>query len=137
MITQMDVPKWNNKYLTHIEEIDYQHKYFLGLIRRFQQKINDSMSDYIIERHLNEIVKYAQFHFFSEENLMMLINYPDVKHHQELHNEIIERLATRVNTWKSNEQSLEKILPFMIDWFFTHTVEEDKKIADFMLKKCD
>jgi hemerythrin len=135
MITTTAIPHWEEKYLIQIPEVDHQHQYFLQLVHRFNNRCNLRMEHNLLSRHLNEIIKYAQFHFFSEENLMLLYGYPGYKQHHEMHDEIIDRLATKANLYNFNEHSLEELVDFMVEWFLYHTIEEDSKISNYLNQK--
>ena len=62
-----------------IEEVDLQHQYFLDLIKRLSVILNSNVSAHLDTRLINEIIKYAEFHFQSEENLMVINDYPDLE----------------------------------------------------------
>jgi hemerythrin len=131
----VSVPNWDNKYNTGVDEIDYQHQYFLKLIKRFNVSIEKNIGDYLMKRYLQEIVKYAEFHFFSEENLMMLHDYPDIEIHRELHMKLIDQLTAKVNFFKPERKQLRILEEFLIQWFLDHTVKEDSKIAKYLNKR--
>lgn len=131
----MNAPNWNKKYELGVPDIDFQHKYFLELIHRFVVKTNEGMDDKMLVRHFNEIVKYAHFHFYSEENIMMLNNYPDLEIHHEQHMVLIDQLSSRINYFETGKYSIGDISRFMIDWFIEHTVQEDKKFALYLSEK--
>ena len=128
----MNIPDWENKYEIGIPDIDFQHQYFLQLIRRFYQRINDGMSKELVSSHLNEIILYAQFHFCSEENIMKLHNYPDYESHKKAHIDIIQVLSNKIGLFELNELTSNEITLFLIGWFIEHTVKEDIKFAPFI-----
>ncbi|MCU7815706.1 MAG: hypothetical protein KZQ89_13855 [Candidatus Thiodiazotropha sp. (ex Lucinoma kastoroae)] len=69
--------QWNRKFEAGHERIDFEHKIFLGLIRDVSQAPQQGIQKERILRHLNEVKKYAVFHFTSEENIMFDETYPD------------------------------------------------------------
>ena len=131
-VKQMNIPHWNNKYNTGIEEIDYQHRYFLELINRFNTRVNNGLDEPMVHRHLTELLKYAQFHFYSEENLMMLNQFPLIEEHVELHLDLIDKLSVMLMNFEIGRASLSEILEFLIEWFIDHTVKEDTKLAAYI-----
>lgn len=127
------LPTWNDIYLVGIEEVDYQHRYFLKLIHRFYARCNNhNLSDELIGRHLKEILRYAEFHFLSEENLMLIHNYSGFKDHRDLHMDLTDQLATKLTNFKTDTNSLDEIISFMVSWFVHHTIAEDKKFGVFL-----
>jgi len=126
------VPKWSEKYIINVSEIDFQHQYFLKLIARIEKKFEAGMSSHLTHRHFNEILAYADFHFKSEENLMLLYNYPEVNTQQELHKELMDEIGTTLYYYKLEKKSATEIIQMMVKWFLDHTVEEDAKFGKFV-----
>ena len=117
---------WKEEYATGVEEIDLQHRYFMGLINRLSTELDHCDDESYRKRLLNELVKYASFHFVSEENLMFKFGYPDLDRHRKLHLDLIDKLS-----WKIQPQSYESLFEFLVDWFIRHTTEEDKHIGEY------
>ena len=120
---------WNSSYNIGIERIDFEHRIFLELVNSFKKAIESSYSKSQLLRLLMEIEKYAEFHFISEENLMMRIEYPDFNRHQIMHFELLEQF----NLAKYDELGLENFYLFIKDWFINHTILEDIKIKKFIV----
>jgi hemerythrin len=117
---------WKEEYATGVEEIDLQHRYFMGLINRLSTELDGCVDEIYRKRLLNELVKYASFHFVSEENLMIKFAYPDIERHRMLHLDLIDKLS-----WQMQSKSYEALFEFLVDWFIRHTTEEDKHIGEF------
>jgi len=126
------VPDWNKKYNIGIELVDLQHQYFLNLIKRLSKYLDHDLSKYMITRIINEILKYADFHFQSEENLMLIENYPEYEKHEELHKDLIEDIGTFLNYYSKGEKQPAELIEFLLKWFIDHTLEEDKKFGDYI-----
>ena len=122
---------WKSSFNTSIERIDFEHRIFLELVNSFKKALDNKFTKSQLLRILMEIEKYAEFHFISEENLMMRIEYPDFKQHQVLHFELLEQF----NLAKYNELGFENFYGFIKDWFINHTVIEDIKIKEFITKE--
>lgn len=118
---------WQATYDTGVEEIDLQHRYFLALINRLTVELAASDDPRYRQSLLNELAKYAAFHFASEENLMVKFGYPDRERHRMLHIELIDRLSSRMNA-----MTYEPLLDFLVGWFVQHTTSEDRRIGEFL-----
>ncbi|MDH5717557.1 MAG: bacteriohemerythrin [Spirochaetia bacterium] len=129
--------EWRSKYQIGIEAIDNQHKYFLELISRINEQLYLSPDAETIKRFMNELIKYAEFHFCSEENIMYFEKYPGLKIHHNLHSEILTQLHERMifSDIALDLESMKLLVQFLIDWFSKHTIEEDKAFADFLKNK--
>jgi hemerythrin len=117
---------WKEEYATGVEEIDLQHRYFMGLINRLSSELDGCEDESYRKKLLNELVKYASFHFVSEENLMLKFAYPDLERHRKLHLDLIDKLS-----WQIQSKSYDALFEFLVDWFIRHTLEEDKHIGEF------
>jgi hemerythrin len=118
---------WDAQYETQVAEIDLQHQYFLHLINRLASELLTSKDDKYRSRLLDELCRYAAFHFVSEENLMLKFNYPDLEAHRKLHLSLLDRLSSH-----SIKDSVEELLDFLVDWFVQHTIHEDHRIGEFL-----
>jgi hemerythrin len=117
---------WKADYATGVEEIDLQHRYFMELINRLSTELDGCVDEIYRKRLLNELVKYASFHFVSEENMMIKFAYPDIERHRMLHLDLIDKLS-----WQIQSKSYAALFEFLVDWFIRHTLEEDKHIGEF------
>ena len=127
--------EWQDKFNTGVEEIDYQHRYFLRLIKRFGLLTEEKLDENYLNRLLKEISSYAVFHFISEENMMIRNNYPLLSKHQKHHEDLILKLDEQITALQYDKQSLISLIAFLANWFMNHTVEEDQKFALFLLEK--
>ena len=116
---------WQAAYDTGVEEIDLQHRYFMTLINRLTVELAASDDPKYRQSLLNELAKYAAFHFASEENLMTKFGYPDRERHRMLHIELIDKLSSRMNA-----MTYEPLFEFLIGWFIQHTTTEDHRIGE-------
>jgi hemerythrin len=84
-----EVIPWNKSYEIGHELIDSQHKIFLMLLNKLSVTIANGVTKEHMFRVLNELKKYAEFHFLSEENVMHECYYPGIDHHKRIHTEIL------------------------------------------------
>lgn len=122
--------QWHSDFETGIARIDFEHKIFIELLNSFKYEINLKRSDEELFRIMNEIEKYAEFHFISEENAMRRMNYPAFKEHQIEHFELLEKF----NLAKFKNCNFEGFHQFLKEWFLRHTVESDTKLKLYMLE---
>ena len=120
---------WNDSYFCGIEEIDFQHQYFAKLINRLDVELGKTDDMHYRARLLEELNKYAHFHFLSEENLMIAMKYPQLREHQRLHYDLLDKLNLYCMKLDMAEIDENSVLDFLVSWFNHHTVVEDKKIA--------
>ncbi|MBB6480183.1 bacteriohemerythrin [Spirochaeta isovalerica] len=126
------IPEWNESLEIGLDSIDREHRFFLDLIREIEvEALRDRESEFI-QLHIDELILYARFHFFSEEIYMKKIKYPDLDKHRELHLQLIGKLSDQVTRFQMKEIHIESIVEFLVNWFKYHTLVEDVKIARFI-----
>ncbi len=128
------IPDWEKKYEIGITEIDSQHQYFLKLIKRINNNIANKLSEELIRGFLDEIFYYGRFHFCCEENLMKLWKYPDYDAMKKNHDDLMNKISNKITSYRLDKINIEDIISFLVEWFITHTANEDKKLADFLIK---
>ena len=120
---------WDASYEIGIEEIDRQHAEFIKLLRRVSIALQKPIPLAIQLPILEELVKYTDYHFCSEENIMLLTKCPDLMRQKSEHSQLLSSLDRKVNGFRMAPQKGEDLLNFLYDWFVQHTQVEDRKIA--------
>jgi hemerythrin len=124
---------WKAEYDLGIEDIDFQHHYFLNLINRLADELKMTTSQSRRTALIAELNAYARFHFVSEENIMAKAGYPQLEEHRKHHIDLISQLNSneaRLQLEKSDQRA-EDIIEFLKTWFINHTTGEDRLFADF------
>lgn len=128
----METMKWDSTFEVGDEKIDAEHRIFFGLIQNFIDELNDRHEPARLLRRLREIQKYAEFHFVSEQNLMIEIGFPEVDGHTALHAALLEKLGAASADLRHDSAAYTKFVIFLLEWFSFHTLTEDRKIVDYL-----
>ena len=115
---------WKSEYALGIEDIDFQHHYFLNLINRLSDELKMATDQNRRSALIAELNAYARFHFVSEENMMAKAGYPELENHRQHHFDLISQL-------KKTDERAEDIVKFLIEWFVGHTTGEDRLFAEY------
>lgn len=126
---------WKEEYNVGYFEIDEEHKIFLKTIKKIDEAFQNEESQEYIARLLEELHKYAQFHFISEENIMFKYGYPNLEEHQAEHVALMKKMGSLLITFDPRLINREKLIAFLVDWFKNHTTYSDKKLAQFITNK--
>lgn len=126
---------WDKSYEVGNYEIDTEHKIFLKTLKKIEDAYLNGYDDAYLSLLMLELFKYADFHFSSEENLMYKIRYPDIKTHKEEHRELLFQLRNLINSTDVETIRMNEFLAFVFNWFITHTVGSDRKIANYLLEE--
>ena len=124
---------WKHDYDLGIEDIDFQHHYFLNLINRLSEELNVVTSAERQAALIAELNAYARFHFISEENIMAKAGYPELESHRQLHLDLIRQLNSREALLKieKSPQRADEVIEFLSQWFLHHTTGDDRRFAEY------
>ncbi len=130
LILIIQMMTWDQKFEVGHDRIDAEHRIFFGLIVDFKEaQLAGAPKDKLL-RILNEISKYAEFHFVSEENIMIDFGYIELEEHQKLHQQLLAEVLDKYYEFKHDMIHADGIFDFIFLWFALHTSREDKKLAD-------
>ena len=128
----MHTYEWQRKYEVGYAPVDNQHKQLLSSINRlisYQREPKD-----ILISLLDEVIKYADFHFASEYNLMKISRFPQAESHINEHKVLLKQLINHRDKTATDISNLQETVNFLVHWFVHHTVKEDKELADHLNK---
>lgn len=114
------------------ELLDNEHELFFFLSRRLTHAVQEGKSHDVLINIAHEIQKYAQFHFFSEENYMEEEGFPGLQDHCALHAKLMSDLNEKVFKWMADQVAFREVSIFLEDWFLQHTLQEDAKFIDYL-----
>lgn len=121
--------QWDQKFEIGHPRIDNEHRVFVDLIRAVSQAAEQGAPRDKAQRLLLEVRKYAEFHFLSEENLMLDVGFEDYATHHDEHVWLLRRLEDEMHRFDDNALPLSALADFMFEWFALHTTRDDRKLA--------
>ena len=127
--------RWSDRYLLGYEKIDLQHRVFVDLIRSTSDAIDRQLDLALVRDRLEEFARYAEFHFFSEEELIIGSGYPDAEVHMNEHRLLLSTLKEKIKRYLRNPNDGESLVIFMFDWFVNHTQDVDRKLAAYLVQQ--
>ena len=122
---------WNDALELHNNLIDTQHRILVLLCRKLDIAIKTKAHEQTIHWVVQELKKFTEFHFISEENLMHEIGYPNVDDHSLIHSDLLMQLEMMLAKISHHKEFPEDLLYFLNQWLIQHLVNEDLKIANF------
>jgi hemerythrin len=127
---------WSEKFETHIEIVDTQHKKLVSILNELCIAINERELDQTsLDEVLKELLDYAAYHFAEEEQLME-DNKVSEKHtilHKMEHNSFIYDIERMRNYFLPDTMSIleigERLMKFVTAWLTYHILGIDKVLA--------
>jgi hemerythrin len=134
-LREIAVSHLRKEFLTGVERIDSQHEVLFGLIHDFQNAWRSGNSTKEVLCFLEEMFLYVKFHFFSEEHLMQLVEYPRSDDLRKEHLEMVKNISAFIEDFKNGNAKPAEIEGFLFDWFLDHISTEDFAFAEFFREK--
>jgi hemerythrin len=126
---------WEARYMLDIVAIDLQHKILIDLTNQLSRTISAGGTNGTAKRTLDELLKYAIFHFDFEERLMAGCNYPSLEEHKAEHVRLLQEFDLVRADIASGQLALNsRVMNFLQGWLTHHIVSCDCSYAPFV--KC-
>jgi hemerythrin-like metal-binding protein len=126
--------KWTKTLKIGVDEIDDQHKRFIGLMNE-AYIIQSAENKAKIEKELNDLMEYARIHFTTEENYFQKWGYPYAEEHMKEHAKLLENVLNYKSDFDAGKLDFPKFLLFLKDWLENHLKKHDFKYRDYFIKQ--
>lgn len=121
--------QWSDDFLTTKDIINYQHKTLFSIINDLVRACNmseDQPNGLLVEVALDELLKYAGYHFGAEEEIMAKNNYEGLADHKAQHKSFVEAMLKFKGRFDKDENIANELLIFMKKWLVDHILNKDK-----------
>ncbi|MDX8398940.1 MAG: hemerythrin family protein [Gallionellaceae bacterium] len=126
--------KWDPSLDMGHKIIDAEHCILHSLMVDFQEAATQHAPQEALISQLEEVMKYAQIHFASEEKIMLDFNYPNMSAHVQLHKDLLVDVSKMYSEFKLGKINATNAYEFLLNWFSFHTSHEDKKLVLYLNK---
>lgn len=128
--------EWSDKLITGVREADEQHKKLVSLINELYDAMKQGKGKEVIDKALDELVRYAGYHFTTEETLMSKYGYPELASHKREHEAFKAKIKEFLEKKAKGEATLTmEVMTFLKDWLVKHIMGTDKKYGPFLQQK--
>ena len=126
---------WDNLYSVGIDLFDNQHKELIEMINKLYAAFLSGEAHKEAPQIINEMIKYTDYHFKSEEKYFEKYNYPETENHKAVHKSFVEKAVELKNGLENGKVTVSyDIMNFLRQWLIDHIMGEDKKYTDFFKK---
>jgi hemerythrin-like metal-binding protein len=124
------------QYQTGLLWQDCQHKEWISLLDQMKEAANNVQDQQLFLEAISFLAMYVNHHFSLEEAYMKQYQYPEERFHREEHRIYILRLKDfREKHREYSTDGCIKIIENMTNWVYSHIMENDKKLGEFILRK--
>jgi len=130
----MGIVEWSNSlYSVKHDEFDLHHKKLLDFINDLHDSMMSGKGKETLEKILNELRDYTEYHFLAEEQQLKKANYPDFLIHQREHQNLIHKLNDLIEDYHNNRMEVSiETSKFLKEWLFGHIQGSDKKYVSYL-----
>lgn len=132
---------WRRDFETGIAEIDLQHRTLVKMYNRVNSELRDDSGRAVWENITHELLGYALFHFWTEEDLAVQYGYDQEKYadataHFDEHRSFAETINDIRKRLRAGERmSKSELMGFLRGWLSSHILDSDQWLVAFILEK--
>ncbi len=124
------------KYETGVVWQDFQHKQLIDLFEKIKAAKANQNDKNLYRYTLAFLAMYVNHHFALEKEYMDKYDYSERDFHLEEHRLYILRLKDfRDKHREYSHDAALKLIEEMTNWVYSHIMENDKKLGQFILEK--
>lgn len=135
----MPLIEWTPEFSVSVDSLDTDHKVLISLVNQLNDAITGGEPRSTVQRVLDALLDYTNYHFGREETLMRACAYPDFDAHARTHATLRAQVADIRDRYARNPESIHarEVLAFLKTWLTTHIVGRDHLYAPFMAGRRD
>ncbi len=123
---------WQDDFSVGVDVIDEQHKMLLQVINTFLSSLEESDDRFAIGRSLDEMIKYTEYHFYTEQ--LLLEKHPDFLAHLNQHWQLVKQAKQIQKDFQQYRDLKADIFDFLLLWLKNHILGTDKVYFSYLLK---
>ena len=122
----MALIEWTRDLSVEIEGLDDQHRQIIDIFNQYDDALRRELEPLQINEILNDLIGHIQEHFGFEENLLAAAQYPRLRHHQDLHRQLLQKIERfQFEFVQGDHQVLQEIREYLKYWLVSHIVMDD------------
>ncbi len=121
---------WSDVLCVGVDEIDEDHQRLTDIYNLFVQAVNDKKPPDYQEALLEELIRFALWHFKHEERLMLKHNYPGFDEHKDDHLYLEGVIDALRHTFIGPQAAAtQQEVEHLERWIFEHILASDMAMA--------
>jgi len=125
--------QWDKNISVDDNELDEQHVRLFEFTNNLLLKYHEKNDYEVVLVALNSLVDFSVYHFEYEEYILKERGYPKLESHMKLHDDFRKKIADfRMSLDSGNENVMDRVIIYLIDWIKNHTHVEDLDYKNYM-----
>ena len=130
----MPIIEWKEDYLVGVQQIDLHHQHLFALLNATYDAFVNKDPAERLNSLFDELIDYATYHFFTEEELMRKIRYPELEKQRKEHGVFSEKVVGIQKDYQAGRKGISlEILSFLQEWLTVHILQADREIGRFLV----
>jgi hemerythrin len=134
LVAMSDFIRWTKRLSVGIDEIDAQHRRFIGMINKTYGLASAEKLRPLLKGSISELLEYADLHFATEERYFAKYDYPFAREHIMQHNLQRGRAVKLAKMVDDGEDVAIEFMDYLKDWLEDHLKRQDMKYAKYFAK---
>ena len=129
---------WSDRLDTGLPEVDKQHRVLVEMINQLGTACALGAEFSEISPVFDELVRYAQYHFATEDKLMetFQVSAAHQDEHHKAHDDFRQQVTLALQSIRQSpehsEAQVKWVLEYLTMWLLTHIMGTDKKYSGFL-----
>lgn len=123
---------WNESFSVGEKTLDKHHQHLANLINQLSNYESDNLHSEQLVEILSALVKYAEYHFQHEEDLMAEVAYDGLDSHRQEHAHFCEVIAEICYGATLGVISAKELFNYLTRWWRNHILLEDMKYKPYL-----
>jgi len=124
--------EWSDALSVGVSQLDRDHQIIIDLINRLDRAETESdLTDV-----LNTLLAYTEYHFYREERVMEVCDYPELEAHRQEHVQLAEDVAELQRRHGEGDPGVTAhvLRDFVANWLAHHILLEDMAYKPYAIK---
>ncbi|MCA8977250.1 MAG: hemerythrin family protein [Planctomycetes bacterium] len=123
--------EWNDKLVLGVGPMDSEHQGLVEAMNHVYELDQANAGKAAVDAALQKLAALTTKHFADEEAHMEKIGYPDLRTHQVVHKNMLQKFTELFTAFKAGSGSVDKAFyDFLKFWLKSHIMGIDRKYAD-------
>jgi hemerythrin len=126
----MPFANWNDSYSVKVQRLDDEHKKLFDIINQLHEGMKAGRGKDVLQNVIDQLLRYTEQHFKSEEGLLQQAGYPELTTHMALHQQFVSKIKGFSKDFQSGAAAISvDMLEYLRNWLAQHIQGTDHQYS--------